>query len=755
MALGITAEHRELAQSVRDWAARHVPAGVRRAGADGPAGMPAAGPDPLLGPLAAQGLLGLHLPEEHGGQGYRIEELAIATEELGYALAPGAFLPTVLASAALMADGAAAGRLGKLLASLADGSRAGAVSLAPLAGQVTGAGGAVVLDGSCGPVLGGGQADLVIVPVRTAGGEIWAAVDAGGLDVTTLSSLDLGRPVARLQASGLAVPADRILAGLTRAMVASLAATLLAAEACGIADWAVQTAAGYARVRQQFGRPIGQFQAVKHRCARMLTMAEEAAAAAWDAARACSSGEPGPEREFAAAVAAVVAVDAAVTCTHECIQVLGGIGYTWEHDAHLYYRRAMSLRALLGPASGWARQVAGLALDGVRRPLAVDLPAGAESLRAGIRTQLAAIAAAGPQERRQRLADEGWVMPHLPAPWGREAGPVEQIVIAEEMKQAGLRAPALLIGAWVVPALAKYGTREQQDRFLPATLRGDITWCQLFSEPGAGSDLAGLATRAERVPGDGAGGGGWRLTGQKVWTSLAKEADWAICVARTDPARRRQAGISYFLVDMKSPGVTVRPLRELTGDSLFNEVFLDGVLVPDDLVVGEINEGWPIARTTLANERVSLSRSWTFGCGTDELLDMLHGQEGGPDDSMLAGAGQLISEGHAIDALGMRVTLKQLSGTEPGATGSVRKLVGMRHAQQVAEFCWAAQGPAGALGWPGPAGEPPAGPHWARQVLLTRALTIGGGTTDIQLNIIGERILGLPRDPEPPSGDSK
>src|SRR6185312_12257685 len=342
MALGITAEHRELAQSVRDWAARHVPAGVRRAGADGPAGTPAAGPDPLLGPLAAQGLLGLHLPEEHGGQGYRIEELAIATEGLGCALAPGAFLPTVLASAALMADGAAAGRLGKLLASLADGSRAGAVSLAPLAGQVAGAGGAVVLDGSCGPVLGGGQADLVIVPVRTASGEIWAAVDAGGLDVTTLSSLDLGRPVARLQASGLAVPADRILAGLTRAMVTSLAATLLAAEACGIADWAVQTAAGYARVRQQFGRPIGQFQAVKHRCARMLTVAEEAAAAAWDAARACSSGEPGPEREFAAAVAAVVAVDAAVTCTHECIQVLGGIGYTWEHDAHLYYRRAMS-----------------------------------------------------------------------------------------------------------------------------------------------------------------------------------------------------------------------------------------------------------------------------------------------------------------------------------------------------------------------------------------------------------------------------
>ena len=797
MALGITAEHRELAQSVRDWAARHSPAGVRRAAADGPdraagvsgaagaAGGPAAGPDRLLGPLAAQGLLGLHLPEEHGGQGYRIAELAVATEELGRALVPGAFLPTVLASAVLasgvrasgvrasavrasaapppdgaaagrLPDGAAAGRLGKLLAGLADGSQAGAVSLAPLAGQLAGTGGGVVLTGSCGPVLGGGQADLLILPVRTAEGEIWAAVDASGLAVTTLSGLDLGRPVARLQASQLAVPADRILTGLTRGAVTSLAATLLAAEACGIADWAVQAAAGYARVRQQFGRPIGQFQAVKHRCARMLAVAEEAAAAAWDAARACGSPEPGQECELAAAVAAVVAVDAAVTCTHECIQVLGGIGYTWEHDAHLYYRRALSLRALLGPASGWARQVAGLALGGVRRPLTVDLPAGAQPLRAGIRGQLAAIADGRPQDRRRRLADEGWVMPHLPAPWGRDAGPVEQIVIAEEMQRAGLRAPALLIGAWVVPALARYGTRAQQDRFLPATLRGDITWCQLFSEPGAGSDLAGLTTRAERVqPGDGATGGGWRLTGQKVWTSLAREADWAICVARTDPARRRQAGISYFLVDMASPGVTVRPLREMTGDSLFNEVFLDGVLVPDDLVVGGINEGWPVARTTLANERVSLSRSWTFGCGTDELLDMLPGLDGPPDAVLLAEAGQLISEGHAIDALGLRVTLKQLSGTEPGATGSVRKLVGMRHAQRVAEFCWAAQGPGGALGWPGPASEPPAGPHWARQVLLTRALTIGGGTTDIQLNIIGERILGLPRDPEPPIADSQ
>jgi alkylation response protein AidB-like acyl-CoA dehydrogenase len=531
----------------------------------------------------------------------------------------------------------------------------------------------------------------------------------------------------------------------------------------------VQTAADYARIRHQFGRPIGQFQAVKHRCARMLIAAEQAAAASWDAVAACDarddggSGTPAPS-EFAAAVAAFVALDAAVSCTHECIQVLGGIGYTWEHPAHRYYRRALSLRALLGPSAQWARQVAELALDGARRPARVDLPADAEPLRTGIRAELAAVAALEPPARTAGLAAGGWVVPHLPAPWGRAASPLEQLVIAEEMKHAGLRAPALLIGAWVVPALVGYGTPAQQERFLPATLRGEITWCQLFSEPGAGSDLAGLTTRAERVSGDGGESGGWRLTGQKVWTSLAREADWAICVARTDPSTRRHAGITYFLVNMKSPGVSVRPLREMTGDALFNEVFLDGVEVPDDLVVGEVGDGWRVARTTLANERVSLSRTWTFGCGTPELLEVLRGLGEPARQAWLEQAGQLVAEGHALDVLGMRVTLKQLSGTEPGATGSVRKLLGMRHAQQVAELCWSMQGPAGALGFAagGTAGRPSAGSpaagslvagsHWARQVLLTRALTIGGGTTDIQLNIIGERMLGLPRDPEPPAG---
>ena len=588
----------------------------------------------------------------------------------------------------------------------------------------------------------------MILPVQTEGGEVWAAMDASSLEVTALESLDLTRPVARVRADRTVVPADRLLTGLDRRAVTSLAAILFCAEASGIADWATRAASEYAKIRHQFGRPIGQFQAVKHRCARMLAQAEQAAAAVWDAARTePDAADPvGRQREFAAAAAAVVAIDAAVWCAHQCIQVLGGIGYTWEHEAHLYYRRAMSLRALLGPSSEWAEHVAGLALSGVSRPVQVEVPGGDAELRAQVRGELSAIAALTGRDRIERVAAGGWVVPHLPRPWGRGAGALEQVVIAQEMRAAGIKAPGLVIGAWVVPALIQYGTPEQQQRFLPATLRGDYLWCQLFSEPGAGSDLAGLTTRAVRAD------GGWKLTGQKIWTSLAKQAAWAICIARTDPAAPKHDGITYFLVDMSSPGVEVRPLREMTGDSLFNQVFLDEVFVPDDCVVGEVNGGWRVARTTLANERVSLSQSWTFGSGVAELLQVAKAAA----DPSLTQVGTLVCTGHAINLLGLRVTLKQLSGTDPGATGSVRKLLGMEHAQQIAELCFAMSGTGGALGGAGgaPVSESgaPNGSRWARQVLMTRALTIGGGTTDIQLNIIGERILGLPRDPEPPTG---
>src|SRR5580704_10961665 len=377
MTLGLTEEHLQLAEAVAAWAQRHCPPEVVRTAADGPDSGSAHYQATLAPRLAEQGLLGLHVPEEDGGQGFGLPELAVALEELGRALVPGAFLPTVFASAALVAAGLAAGLTG---------TREGD--------------GDLVIDGESGTVLGGSLADLVILPVQTDAGEVWAAIDAATLDVTALESLDLTRPVARVRADRATVPADRLLTDLNRAAVTSLAAILFGAEASGIADWATRAASEYAKIRHQFGRPIGQFQAVKHRCARMLTEAEQAAAAVWDAARA----EPGEQREFAAAVAAVVALDAAVWCAHQCIQVLGGIGYTWEHEAHLYYRRALSLRALLGPSGDWAEHVADLALSGVSRPVQVQLPGGDAELRAQIREELSEIAKLTGRDRQERIA---------------------------------------------------------------------------------------------------------------------------------------------------------------------------------------------------------------------------------------------------------------------------------------------------------------------------------------------------------------
>ncbi|HEY3908186.1 MAG TPA: acyl-CoA dehydrogenase [Streptosporangiaceae bacterium] len=755
MSLGLTPEHLELVAAVRGWASRHCDPAVIRAAADGTDSGAAVYASELRPALAEFGLFGLHLPEAEGGQGFGLAELAVAVEELGRALLPGAFLPTVLASAVLGECGQRSSTA--LVAKLADGSLTGTVSLAAgLTGEgetgqgEAGEGDGLVVTGESYPVLAGPMADLIIAPVRVsdrgpagrgpAGREVWVAFDAADLEVTALDAVDLTRPLAKIAADHVVVPADRVLTGLDRTAVTSLTAILFGAEACGLAGWAVHTAAEYAKIRHQFGRPIGQFQGVKHRCARMLTLAEQAQATVWDA----SQTEPGDDRAFSASVAAVVALDAAVDATNDCIQTLGGIGYTWEHDAHLYYRRALTLRSLLGSSTSWRTHVAQLALASDIKPPTVELPEGDAEFRAAVRAELAEISAVTGQERTRRLAAGGWVMPHLPKPWGRGAKPGEQIVIDAELRSAAIRPHNLAIGAWVAPALIQYGSPEQQQRFLPATMRLDYLWCQLFSEPGAGSDLAGLTTRAERAD------GGWRISGQKIWTSLAKEAAWGICLARTDPAAPKHEGISYFLVDMGSAGVEVRPLREITGDASFNQVFLDNVFVPDDCLVGEVNGGWRIARTTLANERVSLSSSWTFGAGVTELIEVTRAAAEPP----LSDVGKLVCEGRAVDLLGLRVTLKQLSGTEPGSTGSVRKLLSMRSAQQIADLCWSMTGQNGALGTHATrlidrqgASD---GAQWARQTLQTRATTIGGGTTDIQLNIIAERMLGLPRDPDPP-----
>ncbi|QFG21645.1 acyl-CoA dehydrogenase [Actinomadura sp. WMMB 499] len=708
MGIGLAPEHDELAGSVRGFAERHV-------GAPSAEGAPPGRPS-WWAALAEQGLPGLHLPEEHGGQGGGLLDLAVALEELGRAAAPGPYLPTALAAAVTAAADGGDVR-GEVLPRFADGSATGAVALGGgLTAEEDGDG--LIVSGVTGPVLGGAMADLLVLPA----GRWHVVVPASEVAVTPLRSLDPLRPVARIEADAVRVPRHAVLTGLTEERVRILAAALFAAEACGVAGWCVGTAAEHAGMREQFGRPIGQFQAVKHKCARMLVALEQARASAWDAARALDEGAD--DAAFAAEVAGVVALDAAVSVAKDCIQVLGGIGYTWEHAAHLYLRRALTLRALAGESADWAARVA----DREPRPVRIDIaePAARERIRAGV-AELAAIGDRA--ERWDRMGDTGWAVPHLPEPWGLGATPLEQVLIREELAAAGVSGPRLGLATWLVPSLAIYGTEEQKKEFLAPTLRGRRVWCQLFSEPGAGSDLASLSTRAERVE------GGWRLTGQKIWTSGAHRASWGYCLARTDPAAPKHDGISYFLVDMASPGVEVRPLREITGGAMFNEVFLDDVFVPDERVVGEVDRGWGVARNTLGNERVAMGGA--PGRGLPELVAA--GRARALDRVEL---GRLVCEGQAVELLGLRSTLKQVLGIKPGGEASVRKLLGMEFAQHVADRLHAWQGPEAAVAEP----DEPSGRR-AASMLAGRAGTIYGGTTEVQLNIIAERLLGLPRDP--------
>ena len=586
-------------------------------------------------------------------------------------------------------------------------------------------------------MLGAASARILVLGAATGdGGTLWFVLDAEQPDSaeTTLGEpVDLTRDVARVRLGDVPVSREQVLA-VEEDRVRDLAAALFAAEAAGVARWCQQTGLAYAKVREQFGVPIGSFQAVKHKCARLFARTELITAAAWDAAVA--HGHDGEQFALAAAAAAVIAAPAAVDLALETVTLLGGIGYTWEHDVHLYWRRAMSLAALLGPQGGWQRRLAALSASTERRH-ELRLDDESEGLRPWAAQALAEAAPLPSASQRRFLAERGLAAPHYPRPHGIGAGPAAQVVIAQEFARAGLAQPSTTVGDWALPTILAHGTDEQRDTFVGPTLRGEIIWCQLFSEPGAGSDLASLRTRAVRTA------GGWLLDGQKVWTSQARQADVAICLARTDPEAPKHKGISYFLVDMRSPGVEVRPLREANGSYLFNEVFLTDVFVPDDRLVGRPGDGWRLARTTLGNERINIAG----GLGRRQELpsDYLPDpQPAGPVPAeVLAECGALTADALAFAALRQRILLRQIAAAEPGGPavgleGSVLKVVAAWNATSLRRAVLGWHG-ADAAAFGGPAGDA------AQRYLSLPPTLLGGGTLEIQLNVIAERVLGLPR----------
>ena len=733
MGIAISEEHVALGEAVRRFLDKNCPQAVVRARIDegGSRSLP-----PFWEEMARLGWLGLHVAEADGGQGYGLVELGVVAEELGRACAPGPFLSTVLASA-LITKGAPAALKSEVLPALASGGTAAVGFPASSALTVTHGDSGLRVDGCVRPIPDAAAAQWFVLPVQTDRGYVWCVFPAGEVTVTDISSLDPTRPLAAVTVSGVDVPLERQL-DLDGAEVRALTTAITAAECVGGSRWCVETAAEYAKLREQFGRPIGQFQAIKHRCSDMLVALEQAQAVSWAALRALQLEPVGDDSgaELAAAAAGALAAEAFCRVAKDCIQVLGGVGFTWEHDAHLYLRRATSMRQLLGGTSVWRRRVADLAAAGARHRVEVDLGPESEAVRESVRSEVQAIAALPAADRRRALVDAGLFVPHWSKPWGRDAGPVEQLVIDEELRRARLRRPHLAVGAWAAPTIAVHGTEEQQERWVRPTLTGEISWCQLFSEPGAGSDLASLSTKATRVD------GGWSLSGQKVWTSLAAQADWGICLARTNPGVAKHLGITYFVVDMHSAGIEIRPLKELTGNAMFNEVFLDDVLVPDDCVIGAVDEGWSLARTTLANERVAMGSGTSFGGGVEALLSLVTAGSGGADPVVLEALGALVAEAHSVALLGQRTTERALTGAAPGSESSVRKLLAAEHDQRVQEFGLTLFGGEGATA-EGDAAQ------WVFGFLANRCLTIAGGTSEVQRNVIAERLLGLPRDPEP------
>src|SRR5258705_2660461 len=679
MPIAITPEHNDLADSVRSLVARVAPSEVLHEALE----TPVPNPPPYWKAAAEQGLQGVHLAESVGGQGFGILELAIVLAEFGYGAVPGPFVPSAIASALISAHDPDA----KLLNDLASG---GAIAAYAIDSGLTATrhGDGLVIRGEVRAVPAAAQASVLVLPVAIDSGEEWVVLDADALEIEPVKSVDPLRPLAHVRANALEVGDDRLLSTLSRTLARALMSTLLSAEAIGVARWATDTATAYAKIREQFGRPIGQFQAIKHKCAGMIAETERATAAVWDAARAIDEDDSQDSAyEFAAAVAATLAPVAAQHCTQDCIQVHGGIGFTWEHDTNVYYRRAIMLAASFGRAGDYPQQVVDVATSTGPRKIDIDLDPETEKLREEIRAEVDALKAIPREERTVAIAEGGWVMPHLPKPWGRASSPIEQIIIAQEFNNGRVRRPTMGIAAWLIPSVVAFGTEEQKQRFLPPTFRGEMIWCQLFSEPGAGSDLASLTTKATKVD------GGWGVPGQRIWTTGAQVSQWGMLLARTDPSAPKHNGITYFLLDMTNVDVEVKPLRELTGNAMFNTVFIDDVFVPDELVLGEVNRGWEVSRTTLTAERVSIGSSEApFLANLESFVQFM--RDGHFDQVGQNRGGRLIAEGHAPKLLNMRSTLLTLAGGDPMPAAAISKLLSMRTGQGYAEFAVSPSGTA-------------------------------------------------------------
>jgi alkylation response protein AidB-like acyl-CoA dehydrogenase len=771
VAVADSEDQQALADAVTQLLERHWPAGtaLKQAGDPGSLSELALWPQ-----LAALGLAGLPVAEAAGGAGGRWADLAVALEACGAVLAP---IPAVAVAGAigtltaLGVDGTGDSRAAELLAELCAGDVVATVAWTRRPGLWGADGTFRAESGSGAEILVSGTADLILSPEAdrvllladapdAPGTPVLLLVDtaAEGVSVRRIDGLDLLRPLGALalsRARATVLASGDAATSAVRHGLATAAAAL-ASELVGLAGHCLDGAVAYAAERHQFGRPIGSFQAVKHICADMLTGVELARAAARHLASLLDAAAD-TDAEAAARVSAddlddavaltlLKAVSVAQDVSAAYIQVLGGIGFSWEHEAHLYYRRAGAAAPLFGTATAHRTRLDpsnAAGTSGAGKAAAVTTPPGspAAELAAHVQRLL-------PEHRRKWSDDDsftarldwqrtlhalGWIAPHWPAEFGgRGLNVVDQVACDRVLAQ--YRAPDLagVLGVNnVAPTLMRYGTPEQQAH-LKGIQAGTEVWCQGFSEPGSGSDLASLRTRAVLDESSDE----FVINGEKIWTSEGMQADYCMLLVRTDPDARPHTGISALLVPMDAPGITRRPITQITGEGGFAQVFFDDVRVPRSALLGPLHEGWTVTMTTLSFERVGVIMM--AGRLEQTILDVvaeLAGRE--LDPGVRLDLADRFAEARLLGLLGQRALGRIAEGGAPGAEHSV-----IKHAWSLAMQSVGASHLA-ALGLDGIGGTPLSSAQAA--YLRSRAATIAGGTTEIMRNILAERVLGMPR----------
>jgi len=741
--------------------------GLRRfldaAGGLAPAQRAAAGAaeEPALweGLARGLGLAGLAVAPAHGGLGLGMAELCLVAQELGRVLCPAPFVAVAgLAVPVLSLAAAGPAAAGHRVAAAA-GARIAVAAETFADFRAEPAAGGYRLSGAGPAVAGLAGAGTMLVPASLGGTAALFAIGPGpGVTVEALPGLDPTRPLSRLTLAATVPAAARIdgpdlaagfAAALDRARLAH------AAEAVGAARGAFALTRDHIAARVQFGRTIASFQAVKHRMAGLFLRINAAAALVSGAAAAFDAGDAalaGAEARAAWAMARRVLADAAA----EAIQLHGGIGLTWEHPAHLFFKRGVALAHVLGPA-GAAEAALGHDLADGRLPCIPAAPAG-DAFRARVAAWLAENLAGRFAPLRDRggagdgdalvdlrkawerqLARGGWVGLGLPRAAGGQGLPVaEQVAFHEEYARAGGPGRMGHIGEGLVaPTLVAFGTPAQQARHLPGILAGTTFWAQGYSEPGAGSDLAALTTRARRCPDS----GDWLVTGQKVWTSLAHVADWIFVLARAVAGSAGREGLIFLLLPLDQPGITIRPIRQINGGAEFNEVFLDDARAGADDAVGGPGEGWKVAMALLGHERGISTLGQQMGFARELAAVAATARDAGTATALAADLGRAWAGLRAMRH-GALAMLSAQAGGRAGPEMLGYKLEWSTWHRALGELALAAMGPAGAL-W----SDDPARARLQHMALFTRAETIYGGTSEIQLNIIAEQGLGMPREP--------